>query len=111
MVEQKHPEKHQEKNPDRPVMLLARVTPADGRFEDAKKIFDRLCVMLKSQPDCEGVEIICCVPEQLAWMEHWKNKASLNAFNSEHMAYSSFIADFFAVAKGVPTRLPFRKLL
>jgi hypothetical protein len=104
-------EQKQEKHQDRPIMLLARVTPAEGKFDDAKKIFERLCAALKEQQDCEGVEVICCVPEQLAWMEHWKNKTSLNAFNSEHMAYSSFIADFFAVSKGVPTRLPFRKIL
>jgi len=95
---------------DRPVIVLARLEPTETHFEAAKKLLHSWQEELKKVSACLGVDLICCVPEQIAWIEHWDNKANLDLFNKEQLPFSSFLSDFFENSRAVPTRYIYRKL-
>ncbi len=101
---------HSDKAQGRPVIVLARLEPTAVHFEAAKKILADWQEELKKVSACLGVELICCVPEQVAWIEHWDSKASLDSFNKEQLSFSSFLSDLFENSRAIPTRYIYRKL-
>lgn len=100
----------QNKAHGRPVFVLTRFEPINAHFESAKKILADWQVELKKTAACVKVDIICCIPEQIAWIEHWDSKASLDLFNKEQLPLSPFTAAFFEHSRAVPVRHVYRKL-
>ena len=100
----------QDKAQGRPVMVLARLEPTNVHFEAAKKLLDDWQLELKKISACLNVDVICCAPEQIAWIEHWDSKASLDLFNKEQLPFSPFLSALFENSRAVPTRYIYRKL-
>jgi len=100
----------QDKAQGRPVIVLARLEPTSAHFEAAKKIFHDWKDELKKVNGYLSIEEICCTPEQMAWIEHWDSKASLDLFNKEQLPFSPFLSALFENSRTVPTRYIYRKL-
>ncbi|MEZ5493785.1 MAG: hypothetical protein R3E61_04165 [Pseudomonadales bacterium] len=100
----------QDKAQGRPVIVLARLEPTSLHFESAKKLLMEWKDSLGKTSACLGVDVICCAPEQIAWIEHWDSKASLDLFNKEQLPFSSFLSALFENSRSVPTRYIYRKL-
>lgn len=95
---------------DRPVMVLTRLEPTNSHFEAAKLALEKWGEELKKINAFQSMDVICCVPEQIAWIEQWKSKLDLDDFNKNHMAYSGHMAVFFENSRTIPTRYVYRKL-
>ncbi len=95
----------------RPVIVLTRISPSASHFDQLKKVADEWQAFVKPIEGYEGLDVVCCVPEQVVWIEHWRTKADLDAFNRDHLAFSNYLADLFAYSRNVPQREVYRKLL
>ena len=100
----------QNKAHSRPVFVLTRFEPVNTHFESAKKLLADWKEELKQVASCIDMDVICCVPEQIAWIEHWDSKAGLDLFNKEQLPFSPFTAAFFEHSRAVPMRHVYRKL-
>lgn len=95
---------------DRPVMVLTRLEPTSSHFEAAKQALEKWTAELKNIGAFQSMDIICCMPEQIAWIEQWKSKLDLDDFNKNHLVYSGFMVTFFENSRTIPTRYVYRKL-
>ncbi|MEZ5540411.1 MAG: hypothetical protein R3E63_10825 [Pseudomonadales bacterium] len=95
----------------RPVIVLTRITPDANHFEKLKSVVETWKRFLQPMSGYEGIDIACCTPDQIVWIESWNTKAELDAFNRDHLAFANFISDFFECAKSAPRRDVYRKLL
>ena len=84
--------------------------PLSGRFDDAQKISEEWFEFLKKMPDCKGVNVICCVEKQFAWLEEWASRMAFDKFNEEHFAYADFSVRMLDCSRGIFTRQAYRKL-
>jgi len=99
-----------EKAQARPVFVLTRVEPIGSHFEAIKKLLDAWKDELKNFAACLEVDVICCVPEQVAWIERWESKASVDLFTREQLPFMPYTAAFFEHSRTVPVRHIYRKL-
>lgn len=99
-----------DKTQGRPVYVLTRVEPMGAHFEAIKKLLDDWKDELEKVATCLDVDVICCIPEQVAWIERWESKASVDLFNKEQLPFMPYTAAFFEHSRTVPTRCTYRKL-
>ena len=95
---------------EKAIVVLHRMEPLAGRFEDAKKVSEEWFEFLKKIPDCKGVDVICSTDKQLAWFEAWTSRAAFDKFNEEHFAYADFSVRMLDCSRGIFSRQPYRKL-
>jgi len=92
------------------VVVLHRMEPLAGHFSEAQTISEEWFEFLKKIPGCKGVDIICSVDNQLAWLEEWASRVALDKFNEEHFMYADFSVRMMGCSRGVFTRYVYRKL-
>lgn len=95
---------------DKSVVILHRMQPLSGRFEEARKVSEDWFEFIRKMPGCTGVESICCVDEQIAWIEMWASRMAFNKFNEEHVAYIDFPVRMLNCSRGIPSRHIYRKM-
>lgn len=95
---------------DKTIFVLHRMEPLIGRSEDAKKLAEEWFEFIKKMPDCRGVDVICSVEKQLAWLEEWTNRAAYDKFNEEHFSYADFSVRMMDCSRGIFTRYAYRRL-
>jgi hypothetical protein len=99
-----------DKSVDKTVVVLCRLEPLAGRFQDAKKVSEEWFEFIKKMPDCKRVDIICSVEHQIAWLEDWTSKMALDKFMMDHLVYADFSVRMLDCSRGVPFRHVYRKL-
>ena len=95
---------------EKAIFVLHRMEPLVGRFEDAKKVSEDWFEFLKKMPNCKGVDVICSVEKQVAWLEEWTSRMAFEKFNEEHFSYADFSVRIMNCSRGMPTRYVYRKL-
>jgi hypothetical protein len=95
---------------DKTVVVLHRMEPIAGHFEEAKKISEEWFEFVKKIPDCKGVDLICCVEGRIAWFEEWTSKAAVDKFNEEHLPYADYAVRLMSCSRVVPSRPVYRKV-
>ncbi|HSC74645.1 MAG TPA: hypothetical protein VLB90_00220 [Pseudomonadales bacterium] len=95
---------------DKSVVVLCRMEPTMGHFEEAKKLSEEWHEFLKTMPDCKNIDVICCVETQIAWLEGWTSQMAMDKFNEEHFAYADYLVRMVACSRKVPTRYVYRRL-
>jgi hypothetical protein len=88
---------------DKTAFVLHRMYPASGLFSDAKKVSEDWLEFLKKMNGFKSVDVICIQEDQVAWLEEWENRISVDKFNEEHLAY----ADFFGPHAGLLQKIPY----
>lgn len=89
----------------KPVIVLHRMIPRQGKCDAVRALMEEWFVFLKEKSECKSMETLCCIDEQVAWIEEWPSKAVLDAFNEEHLSMSDFISRMVSVSKIIPSRL------
>jgi hypothetical protein len=95
---------------DKTAFVLHRMYPASGLFSDAKKVSEDWLEFLKKMNGFKSVDVICIQEDQVAWLEEWENRISVDKFNEEHLAYADFLGRMQACSKKFPTRFMYRKI-
>jgi hypothetical protein len=95
---------------EKAIVVLHRMEPLVGRFEDAKKLSEEWFEFLKNIPDCKGVDVVCFADKQFAWLEEWSSRMAFDKFNEEHFAYADFSVRMIDCSRGIFTRHTYRKL-
>ena len=95
---------------EKAIVVLHRMEPLAGRFEDAQKVSEEWFEFLKKIPDCKGVDVICSTDKQLAWFEAWTSRMAYDKFNEEHFVYADFSVRMMNCSRGIFTRHKYRKL-
>ena len=99
-----------DKHVDKTVMLLHRMEPMAGRFEEAKKISEEWFEFIKKFPDCKSVDLLCCVEGSIVWFEEWSSKIASDKFNEEHFSYADYAVRMMGCSRKVPSRVAYRKV-
>lgn len=95
---------------DKSVVVLHRIHPLAGRFDDARKVSEEWLEFLKKIPGFTGSDTICCIDSQIAWLESWDSKMSVDKFNAEHIIFADYFARMMDCSRGVFVRSVYRKM-
>jgi hypothetical protein len=109
-MQDKPADKPSEKSVDKSVIVLHRMEPIQGRFHDAKKASEEWAVFLKSFPACKNIEVICCMENQIAWIESWESKMAVDHLNANHLPFADYLVRMLDCCRKVPTRFVYRRL-
>lgn len=90
--------------------ILSHCSLKPGMVAEARKVYESYLALLKMQPECKSVELVCCADDQLVWQEEWASKAAFDNFMQEHLAFSDFVANLYACSRGVPKRQMLQKV-
>lgn len=92
------------------VIVMSRSKPSAAQLGEAGAVFEEVKLfMAKRFPDVR-VELICCIENELCWLEYWPNKETVQALHGSYIGVSDLPLRLMNASRTVPVRIHLQEL-